>query len=121
MTRVTLSGECGNSPKNAFAEAIAVALLTGDTAVLGDALADECSATLPGATKVVGRDAAVAAVTRIVGNPKSLRVDHAITHGRVGAVNGSFVSEKRETGFAFTLEFKNTKADSVAALSLYLA
>lgn len=121
MTKVTLSGECGNSPKNAFAEQAAIAILTGDASRLGDWLTEDCIAVAADGVKAEGREAAVTALTKAVGNPDGLKILHAITHGRIGAVNGTYTRGKATTGFALNFEFRNTKADGIVVIRLYLA
>lgn len=121
MTKVTLSGECGNSPKNAFAERCAVALLAGEKAEIDVALERACIAILPGEVETSGPDALIDALAKAVGKPEAVTILHAITHGRIGAVNGTFAKGGKIQGFALTFEFRNTKADSIAAVRLYLA
>ncbi|WP_332717453.1 hypothetical protein [Pelagibacterium mangrovi] len=121
MTRITRSGECGNSPKNAFAEDFAIALLTADADKLNNWLAAQCSALLPNGINADGTEAIMSAIGKILPDIESLRIHHAITHGRVGAINGELVQTEKTTGFALMLDFKTTKADSVAAIRLYLA
>ncbi len=121
MTRITRSGECGNSPKNAFAEDFAIALLTADADKLNNWLAAQCSALLPNGINADGTEAIMSAIGKILPDIESLRIHHAITHGRVGAVNGELTHAEKTTGFALMLDFKTTKADSVAAIRLYLA
>lgn len=119
LVEIVRSGECGNSPKNAFAEEFAIALMTGDEKCAGW-IADESVAIFPGG-KAQGREAIIAAVAETVADLNALRIVHAITHGRVGAVNGELTGAGETKGFALILDFRNTKADSVAALRVYLA
>jgi hypothetical protein len=121
MTRITRSGECGNSLKNAFAEDFAIALLTADADKLTNWLAAQCSARLPNGLSADGAEAIMSAIGKIIPDMESLRIHHAITHGRVGAVSGEFAQAEKTTGFALMLDFRTTKADSVAAIRFYLA
>jgi len=120
-TRITLSGECGNSPKNAFAEKVAVAVLTSDSEMLTQALTGDCVAAFPDGREAKGVEAVLAAIADLGAAPEALTITHAITHGRVGAVNGTIVRSGKPIGFALFLDFRNAKADSIAAIRLYRA
>ncbi len=98
--KVIRSGECGNSPKNAFVEDFVIALFSGDEIshwVTGDFL-------LP----AINREGISA-----------LTVSHAISHGRIGACNGVLTSTEGALGFAVMLEFANTKGDRIKRVDLY--
>jgi len=88
------SGECGNSPKNAFVEAFIIALIGGK--VPPEMLSDD--ADLPSSPWSTA---------------SALRISHAISHGRVGAGNGVVTEGGKTLGFAVVLEFANTKGDRV--------
>lgn len=119
MTSITLSGACGNSPKNAFAEQVAIALVTGDAEKCADWLAADCVAVISDDEEIHGRDAALAALSQLLGRPDAVTIHHAITHGRTGAVNGTLAMGQARTGFCVVLTFKTTKAESIAAFRLY--
>lgn len=118
-TNITLSGACGNSPKNAFAEQFAAALLSGDTDRLNEWLAQGCTLVGPGAPNPRPIEPALTELQKNA--PDALEIFSAITHGRIGAVDGVSIKGKKQTGFALFLEFKNTRADSVSAVRLYSA
>jgi hypothetical protein len=100
--KITRSGECGNSPKNAFVEDFIIALIRGDD------LADKLTggAALP----EVG-----------LGEVTALKVVHAISHGKVGAGNAEATVGDAVVAFAVVLEFANSKGDKVRAVSFYRA
>lgn len=98
--KIVRSGECGNSPKNAFVEDFVIALFSGDD--LSEWLAENVH--LP-AMEIPG----ISAIT----------VSHAISHGRVGACNGVLNSEAGARGFAVMVEFANTKGDRIKRIDLY--
>ena len=116
MVRVIGSRDCGNSPKNQFAQEIGVALECGN--FLADAFPDEMvwerhDGTIegPGAIK-----AALAALT----TPSTITVEHAITHGKVGAVSGRCTLPDGATRrFGHVLEFTSAKANQVARIKSY--
>lgn len=120
MPKILLSGDCGNSPKNAFAEQAAIAILIGDESRLFDLLTEDCTAVVAG-ERTKGRGLAVELVSTVIGRPDEITIDHAITHGRVGAVNGTYRTETTNKGFALVFEFANSKPNCIAGIRLYLA
>lgn len=118
--KITRSGECGNSPKNAFAEGVAIRLLSGDAKGLALALDDDATLATPDHPDTDG-DAAIGERVDafLSGRPTAIVITHAITHGRVGAVNGSVDIGGGTTAFCALLEFANTRADKVKAIRLY--
>jgi hypothetical protein len=98
--KVTRSGECGNSPKNAFVEDFIIALVLSDDP--GDRLSQD--AQLPD----IGLE-----------NATSLTILHAISHGRIGAANGEAVVNGETVAFAFVLEFTSTKGNCVRRIDFY--
>lgn len=99
--RITRSGECKNSPKNAFIEDLVVDLLAGNE--LSGRMEDDASLPLlpDGVTEI--------------------EIAHAISHGKVGAVNGRIRAEGSLKPFAVVIEFTSTKATFVQRVDLYLA
>lgn len=94
------SGECGNSPKNAFVEEFTIDLITGSR--LDDRMADGAAPpTVPWQ------------------NLDLLHVIHAISHGKVGAANGTVMCDGKIVHFACVLEFSTAKADRVRTVLLY--
>ena len=100
--RITRSGECGNSPKNAFVEDFIIDLITGED--------------------LQGRLVEGAVVPQMPWrNASELTITHALSHGRVGAGNGVIEAGGTVRDFAIVLEFANTKGDKVRDVQLYLA
>lgn len=119
MTDITPCRDCGNSPKNQFAEKIAIALETADTDFLADVLDSDCRWESPagdfsGAAQVLTQLAHVSA-------PGRLRMDHVVTHGKAGAVNG--IAEMSQSGqsrrFCHVLTFANTKCRTVQRITSF--
>ena len=100
--KITKSGECGNSPKNAFVEDFIIDFICANDV---SAKTTEDARIPPLNWKAV----------------TELRMTHAISHGRVGAGNGVLISEGREIAFAVMVEFANTKGDRVKTVSVYSA
>ena len=104
MTNIRRSCDCGNSPKNIFAEDFTVGLLTGDRDFLVGAAAEGLN------------------LSDVAEPPIEIVIDHVVTHGKAGAVNGTMVrKDGRSEGFCLMLTFASAKADRVARVSYYQA
>ncbi|MEK4852506.1 hypothetical protein NST04_21835 [Paenibacillus sp. FSL H7-0756] len=115
---IQLSGMCGNSPKNKLAEDLAVALITGDTKTLSHLLTDNSTVELVGSehyplSAVLQKSASVPELT-------ALTIEHAISHGKIAAVSGNWVTR---SGIRFSFSdhytFATTKGTEVTAASCY--
>ena len=99
MVRITGSKDCGNSPKNAFVQEVAVALESGDRP----------EGMFARGTDLPRRDP-----------PEEIVIDHAIAHGKVGAASGvSRMPGGAERRFAYVVEFTSAKAAQVARVQAY--
>ncbi|MEK3904342.1 hypothetical protein [Paenibacillus sp. FSL R7-0179] len=115
---IQLSGMCGNSPKNKLAEDLAVALITGDTKTLTHLLSGDASVELVGSERyplsaVLQGEASVPELTL-------LTIEHAISHGKIAAVSGNWMT-RGGIRFAFSdhYSFATTKGTEVAAARCY--
>lgn len=117
MVQIKGSRDCGNSPKNTFVQAVAIALETGEAR---EDIFDEDVAWLrPSGKEIVGREALFAELAaRAI--PVVLTFDHAISHGKVGAASGEVtLADGTKRRFSHVLEFTSTKANSVAVIKSY--
>jgi hypothetical protein len=121
MTKVQRSAECKNSPKNAFAEEVAVQLLTQGTDVVANIVTDDAVLGGDSEEAIEGREQILALIGRgLEPDLETLEIHHAITHGKVGAVNGTMgLGDGSRRGFCFVLEFASTKADRVKRVQVY--
>ncbi|WP_262423359.1 hypothetical protein [Brevundimonas denitrificans] len=119
MTRITRSGDCRNSPKNAFMQEVAIGLLTG-AETLEASLAETVVLRRNGHADVTGAEAVrTLAADMFRDHHDVLIVHHAISHGKVGAANCVAVKGDARTAFAVVVEFATAKADRVAVIDLY--
>jgi len=117
QTEIMGSPDCGNSPKNAFVQSIAIALETGvadpdsfDTAVTWQRTASG---------QITGQAPLLEAISA-KRTPIKVVVEHAIAHGRVGAASGETVmADGERRRFSHVLVFTNTRADCVAIIKSY--
>lgn len=119
MTDIVPSGDCGNSPKNQFAERIAVALEASDTEFLSDLLESDFnwevgSDNLRGPEPVLTRLASVKPPARLI-------IDRVVTHGKAGAVNGvaEFSRPRRRRRFCHVLTFTNTQCNRLGRITSF--
>lgn len=117
MTQVQGSKDCGNSPKNKFVQDLAIAMDCG-LAEPGAFSADvtwEQSSTEP----MSGRTAVLEHLTARR-KPSSIIIQHAISHGKVGAESGEVTLEDGHIRrFCHVFDFTNTKANCVAFIRSY--
>lgn len=120
MTDIVPSGDCGNSPKNQFAERIAIALETGDAAFLSDLLDSDFNWEV-GSDNLSGPEPALTRL-KSAKRPVRLIIDRVVTHGKAGAVNGvaEFSRPKRRRRFCHVLTFTNTKCNRLGRITSFL-
>ena len=110
MTRITRSADCGNSPKNAAVEEIAVMLEGGTWS--RDAFGESTVWALADGRLVEGADD-IRDARRMA--PEEIRIDHAIAHGKVGAVSGVTDGE----AFAYILTYTSAGMKRLARIDSY--
>ena len=122
MTKVIVSEDGGNSPKNIFAQDLTIAITKGDSKFLLGHVTDEIRWNRVGHKVIQGRNDFAKALEHMKKEKLvQLTVHHVATHGRAGAVNGK---RKLKTGktFAFcdVYEFSNAKAVAVKEITSYV-
>ncbi len=115
MTIVRGSTDCGNSPKNLFVQRVAVALVSGE--FIADAFAEGALWRHP--SGVMEGRSAIGEWLAQQHKPVEVTITHAISHGRVGAANGTLVLDGQLRRFAFVFEFTSTKANLVSRIENY--
>lgn len=120
MTRVTRSKDCGNSPKNELLEAFSIAVARKDLSLIADLLVDDARWLPAGRKPVVGKDAVSRAITKYA-PATSLTIEHVISHGRAGAVNGYAEFGRKRRAFCHVFEFSGARGDRIKAITTYSA
>jgi hypothetical protein len=110
MTRITRSADCGNSPKNLAFENLAVALEAGTWGT--DGPAGDIAWNRADGSRVTGSDAIAAASA---GSPDEIRIDHVVSHGRIGAVSGVTDGE----AFAHIFEYTSAGMKQLARIDSF--
>ncbi len=117
MTQVQGSKDCGNSPKNKFAQDVAVALECGETDP--GAFSENVIWETPSTEQITGKRALLEHL-RDRPKPSSVVVQHAITHGKVGAASGEVTFANGHTRrFCHVFEFTSAKANCIAVVRSY--
>ena len=121
MTKVVASKDCGNSPKNLLVQTLAVAIERGDGAAFLRCLAEDISWTYPGRAVVVGTVPATGLLMSARSQPPlKIEVEHAISHGRSGAANGTVhLASGARIRFCHVVGFASAKGDRVAKITSY--
>ena len=116
MTRVNRSTDCGNSPKNKMVEDIAIAMEMRDAKFLAGILDPEATWTNPDSRGISAE--AMLQLLMKKDKPRVLTIDHIMSHGKVGAANGS-TGAKGEQRFCHVIEFTSTKCNKIRRIESY--
>ena len=117
MVQIHGSKDCGNSPKNKFVQDVAVALECGDA--VSSAFSEDVIWETRSKEPISGKDA-VCKDLEARPKPASVVIEHAISHGKVGAASGEVTFMNGDTRrFCHVFEFTNAKANCVAVVRSY--
>ncbi|RUO26528.1 hypothetical protein CWE09_07420 [Aliidiomarina minuta] len=98
-------------------ENIAVAMEAKDTEFLSDVLDPE-TVWNDGIASLTSAEQILSQVSSRSG-PDTVTIDHAMSHGKVGAVNGISINGEIEQRFCYVIEFTSTKCNRVRRLESY--
>lgn len=120
--RVIASSDCGNSPKNKFVQSLSIALAKGDVAFILGKVTDDIRWEIVGDKTVFGKDEFAAALKRMKDNAAvELTIQHVLTHGRAGAVNGTFkLTHGRKRAFCDVYGCSGANGKSVKEITSYI-
>lgn len=122
MIEINKSQNCGNSPKNIFAQEFAIALSRRDTHFLLDNTSDDVLLTIVGERDIRGKPALEKFIEDTdIGDLAAITIQHVVTHGKAGSVNGSRIYRGggREA-FCDVYEFTNAKGNKIARIQSYV-
>lgn len=117
MVKVTGSRDCGNSPKNLFAQNVAIALEAGKLAsgMLSDNVVWHGLQ-----AKALEGIAAVQQQLSKRSRPVAIVIEHAIAHGKVAMANGEVtLADGTRRRFSHVFDFTNAKGNCVATIRSY--
>ena len=118
VTEVIRNARCGLSPKNELLEAFSIAVARADLLLLADLLSDDVTWLPVGGRPVTGKDKVCRAITRY-SPATTLSIDHVVSHGRDGAVDGIAEFGRKRRAFCHVFEFGNAKGTQIAAIRTY--
>lgn len=121
MTTVITSEDCGNSPKNKLLEKLTIAFAEGDAEFILASVAGDIRWNIPGEGEIQGKDEFSRALLRIKDNPAlQLTIQHVVSHGKAGAVNGFAIFEDGKTrAFCDVYEFSGASGRRVREITSY--
>lgn len=118
MTEISLSADCGNSPKNQRVQTLAVALESRDVDELLSWLVPGVEWRHPGGT--VSGAVAVVERLRSLDGPVAVTIDRVTSHGKIGAANGYTRNDGAEQRFCHLLVFSSVSCKAVSRIESYL-
>jgi len=120
MIRITVSKDCGNSPKNIFLQKMTIASAGGEVDFLRASVTEDIRWNTLGGRLVQGKQAFVQAISRRYEDSHELIILHVMTHGKAGAVD-SRVSLNNGKVYAFcdVYEFNNARGESIKEITSY--
>lgn len=117
MTKLNRSADCGNSPKNKMVEDIGIALERRDTEFLSSILDSEAVWSYLNSTTTKAEN--ILDTLSTLDKPAALNMDHVMSHGKVGAVNGGSERDTGKQRFCHVIEFTSTKCNRVKRIESY--
>jgi hypothetical protein len=97
MTEIRKPRDCGNWPRNRTLQDLAIAIAVADSHLIAQLVTDDVLWRPAGGRPVSGADAVSRGLARY-GPAKVLTLEHAISHGRSGAVNGVVEYARKRSG-----------------------
>jgi hypothetical protein len=120
MTKVIMSEDCGNSPKNILIQDLTIALIKGNSDFVLNAVTDDIHWELVGDLAFKGKKGVTRKLKQKNEKPLELTIHHVATHGRAGAVNGTRKMKSGKTiAFCNVYVFGNTKGTVVREITSY--
>ena len=106
------SKDCGNSPKQQFLQDLTIALACNHLSELESFLSEDITWCQSGRADIVGMDALLNKQKK---NPPvdSLTIHDVVSHGKKGAVRGTYETSGKARSFCHFFEFTNHKYTEV--------
>jgi hypothetical protein len=122
MTKIIVSEDCGNSPKNILIQKLTIAIAKRDTKFILDTVVDLVRWNIVGNQLIEGKENLAGYLKQSKINQISLlTIHHVASHGKAGAVDGT---QKMENGEMFAYcdvyEFGNTKGTMISEIISYV-
>jgi hypothetical protein len=121
VTDIRKSEGCGTSPKDLLLQDLTVAFAHADVLRIEDFVVRDVRWLPVGSQPVSGADAFCKAITRY-GPATALTIEHVVSHGKAGAVNGVVEYGRKRRAFCYVVEFsaKELKIEEITTFSVAL-
>ena len=122
MTKVIISEDCGNSPKNIFVRELTIAFAKGNSKFILSKVTDDVRWDIVGDKVIEGKDNfAMELEKRNKKKAAQLIICHIATHGKAGAVDGILQLKRgKARAFCDVYEFSNSKGVSMKEITSYV-
>jgi hypothetical protein len=118
MTEIRRSKDCGNSPKNQLLQNLVLAFARADVSQISELVTSDVRWLPVGRNPVSGAEAIAKAITHY-GPATRITIDHVISHGKAGAVNGVIEFGRERRAFCYVFEFGSAKGSNVCGITSY--
>ena len=121
MTKIIVSEDCGNSPKNNLIQKFTVAFARCDVKFILENVTDTIRWNIVGVLVVEGKEDMAEFLKESTNNQVTLlNIHHIASHGRAGAVDGTQKLKSGETiAYCDVYEFGNTKGTLISEIISY--
>jgi len=122
MTRVFVSEDCGNSPKNLFLQKLTIAFAKRDTKFILESVTDDIRWNILSDNLIEGKDNFAKALENLEKDTTmEISIQHIATHGKAGFVDGITQLKNGKTyAYCDAYTFNNTKGTTVREITSYL-
>ena len=122
MTRVIVSEDCGNSPKNLFLQKLTIAFADRDTKFILESVTDDIRWNILSDNLIEGKDNFAKALEKPKNaTTREISMHHIATHGQAGFVNGIKQFRNGKTyAYCDVYTFNNAKGTTVKEITSYL-
>lgn len=118
MTRIQTNASCGNSPKNQLLVDFLIAIARADKSAVAALVTEDVVWSPVGGKSVNGAAAFCKTITRH-GAAARLSVEHVVTHGRAGAIDGIVEFGEKRRAYCYIVDFANAKGSAVKRLTSF--
>ena len=122
MTRIIVSEDCGNSPKNTLIQQFIVAFAKRDVKFILEHVSNTIRWIIVGGQLIEGKEKLAEFLEQSKNNQVALlSIDHIASHGKTGAVDGTQKLKNGELlAFCDVFEFGNSKGTLISEVISYV-
>jgi hypothetical protein len=121
MTKIIVSEDCGNSPKNIFVQKLTISLAKRDSKFILSNVTDDIRWNIIGDQLIEGKERFAEALGEMKKDTvEVLTIRHIATHGKAGAVDGTVrLDNGKLRAFCHMYEFSNSKGSAIKEITSY--